>query len=139
MDIKRIAPTATVEFTLARKDEKGNPLTVKLEVSYVSADEVADFVEPGKRFRVSRAIRETLIDAVVSWDLTEDGQPVECDDRNRRRILPWLLGEELADDRPEEERRGKDGKPVPHPTPINLVLGRRLLAFAADDGNFLKN
>lgn len=124
MDIKRIMPTAEVEFTLDRKDEAGEPVTVKLTVSYVSVDEIGDFVESGKRFRFSKAAREMLIDAVCGWDLTEDGAPLECDEKNKRRVLPVLLGQRLAGTADN---------------PLELVLGRKLLEFAADDGNFLKN
>lgn len=124
MDIKSIVPTAEVEFTLDRKDDAGAPVTVKLKVNYITLDEVGDFVEPGKRFRLSKAVREILIDAVVGWDLTEDGAPLVCDDKAKRRVLPVLLGARLAGEADN---------------PFELILGRKLLDFAADERNFLKN
>lgn len=124
MDIKKIVPTAEIEFTLDRKDDQGEPVRVKLTTNYVTLDELGDFMEPGKRFRFSKAAREMLIDAVVGWDLTEDGKPLPCDETNKRRVLPVLLGARLAGE---------------SDNPFELVLGRRLLEFAGDEGNFLKN
>lgn len=124
MDIKKIMPTAEIEFTLDRKDADGQPVKVKLETSYISIDEVGDFIEPGKRFRFSKAACEMLIDAVVGWDLTEDGKPLACDDATKRRVLPVLLGTRVAGE---------------SKNPFELVLGRQLLEFAGNDENFLKN
>ena len=125
MDIKTIAPTTEVEFVLAdRKDESGEPVKVRLTTSFVSIDEVGDFVEPGKRFRLSRVIRDILIDAVVGWDLTEDGKPLACDDATKRRVLPVLFGMRVVGE---------------SDNPFELVLGRKLLDVAGDDKTFLKN
>jgi hypothetical protein len=139
MDIKNIVPTAEIEFTLDRKDGAGRPVTVKLKVNYVTLDEVGDFAVPGQRFRLSKAVREILIDAVVGWDLTEDGEPLACDDKAKRRVLPVLLGATLTDPRPEAARKDKDGKAIPYPNPFELILGRKLVDFAADERNYLKN
>jgi hypothetical protein len=124
MDIKKIMPTAEVEFTLDRLDDEGKPVSVKLTVNYVTLDEIGDFIEAGKRPRLSRIVREILIDAVVGWDLTEDGKPLVCDDATKRRVLPVLFGTRVA---------GESSNP------FELILGRKLLEFAGDDGNFLKN
>ena len=125
MDIKTIVPTADVEFVLAdRKDENGEPVKVRLTTAFVSIDEVGDFVEPGKRFRLSRVIRDILIDAVVGWDLTEDGKPLACVDATKRRVLPVLFGMRVVGE---------------SDNPFELVLGRKLLDVAGDDKTFLKN
>lgn len=124
MDIKSVVPTAEIEFTLDRKDAEGKPATVKLTTCFVAIDEVRDFIKPGERFRFSKAIREVLIDAVVGWDLTQDGKPIPCDEENKRKILPVLFGTRLAG---EEDH------------PYDLLLGLKLCEFAGDDRNFLKN
>jgi hypothetical protein len=124
MDIKSVIPTAEVEFELDRKDGEDKPVTVKLTVNFVSIEEVGDFIKPGAGFRLSKVVREILIDAVVGWDLTEGGKPLECDEANKRRVLPVLFG---------MRTKGESENP------FELILGRKLLDFAGDDRNFLKN
>lgn len=139
MDIKNIKPSADAVFTLEAKDEAGRAQTVRITVNYLTVDEVGDFFVPGRPFRFSLAARQMLMDATVGWDLTENGKPVECNDAEKQRLMPWLLGSMLEDDRPAPDRVDKDGNKIPHPNPLSLVLGRALLVFAADERNFLKN
>ena len=118
MEIKSIQPTAKFKADLAN----GQP--IELEIAFVAMDEVADYVKPGDKTRLSKVMRKLLIGAVTGWDLTSNEQPIPCDDANKEKYLNIILGLQM---KPEEgEKRG-------------AVLGLALLNFAADSENFLKN
>ncbi len=126
MDIKGIKPTASVTYEVAGK----GPLT--LEVEFIPLDAVPDYFPPAeemkksKRVKFAPVVRALLIDAIVGWDLTEDGKPLPCDDETKAKYLPVILGFHVK------------GKSDPD-NPLANVLGRRLLEFAGDPENFLKN
>ena len=118
MEIKSIQPTARFKADLA------NGQHIELEVAYIAMDEVKDYVKPGEQYRQSKVFRKMLIDAVSGWDLTSDGQAIQCNAENRDKYLPIILGLQLKVE--EGEKYGD-------------VLGVALLGFAADSENFLKN
>lgn len=127
MDIKSIKPTAQVTFEL---EGKGGSVT--FEVAFIALDQVGDYLPkaqaPGqpaaKPAKFSTLVRAMLIDAVQSWDLTENGEPLACDEETKERYLPVIFGLRIKGDQEN---------------PFDKVLGRALMNFAGDSENFLKN
>jgi hypothetical protein len=125
MDIKSIQPTADITFTMA--DEQLGTLT--LTVGFLAQDEVADYIEVGKKKKLSGLIREMLIDGVKDWDLKSNGQPVPCTDEEKKKHLPIILGLKIKVDEEDETKR----------MIFDDILGRALMEFAGNEKNFLKN
>ena len=130
MDIKSIQPLADVAYEL--DSNRPEPMTVKFTVAFVAEDEIPDYLpakpDGRRKFKASSLLREMLIDAVRGWDLTMDGKPLECNEENKRKYLPIILGLKI---------KRKDG--APKGETLDDVLGRALLNFAGDPENFLKN
>ena len=125
-DIKRImALSEWLEYELEDTPEKIiDPPKIRLRVKYYNPMAGQDV--PEGTTRISARIRESLIDAIRDWDLTEAGIPVPCTDEKKaelRPLLDALLSMML--------KKEKDKPPA--------VLGTEILIFASDKGNFLKN
>jgi len=130
MEVKRINPTATATFKV--KAQGGGEETITFKVRMLGLHEIPDYVpkaEKGVKLRQSKIITEALIDTVLGWDITLDGQPIECNEANRREWLPYLLGLKVI--REDEGQRDKFS--------LDDILGMALLYFAGDPENFLKN
>lgn len=70
----------------------------------------------------SSVVVEMVLDAIVEWDLTENGAPLPCTEETKRRLVPFLrclLAEKLK------------GEPS--------LLALALVAYAGNAENFLKN
>lgn len=121
MEIRELKPTAEAEFQVVGTD--GLQYPVKFTVAYLGAYMIPDYVRAADAatLRLSRVMMDALVDVVVAWDLTENGQPIPCTEENKRRYFPSILGLRLAGEEPGE------------------FLGWALLAFAGEQGNFLKN
>ncbi len=135
MDIANIQPTATVTFEIDRGEKE--PLPITFTVALIPLDMIGDYFprpqldaegkpKPARPLKLSGVIRSMLIEAVQGWDLTEKGEPLECNEANKEKHLPFILGLRVK------------GKANPE-NPFANVLGRALLEFAADSENFLKN
>ena len=125
MEIKNITPTIKRTFMLVRAS---GPVPVTLEIGFVSPGDVADFLPvkpvPGAPpVRVGKVIQKILIDAVVGWDLTRNGEPIPCSPEEKAAILPVLLGVQVAAD--------------DDPGQVDGTLGWRLFAEASNDAAFL--
>ncbi|MFA5284157.1 MAG: hypothetical protein WC347_01040 [Smithellaceae bacterium] len=125
MDIKSIQPTADITF--AMEDEQLG--TLSLTVGFLAQDDVADYIEAGEKKKLSKLIREMLIDAVKGWDLKSNGKPVPCTDEEKKKHLPIILGLKIKVENEEGKKRML----------FDDVLGRALLEFAGNEKNFLKN
>jgi len=120
MDIKSITPTSRVTFELDGKDA-----SVTFDVAFVAPDQLGDYVTANAADnRLSALVRKVLIDAVGGWDLTEDGVPIPCTAETKAKYLPIIFGLVI---KTEAEN------------PFDKVLGRALLNYAMEPGNFLKN
>jgi len=140
MELREIKPTAEVTFLLEKGTAPAVPIT--FSVSFVPGDAADDYIKRPKKVpgeggkpilipqenRIGDIFRGILIDAVVGWDLTTEGQPIPCTMEKKREILPTLLGMAV---KPTAETDESD--------PFGRVLGRALLAFALEAENFLKN
>ncbi len=131
MDIRNIQQTATVTFEIDRGEKPAIPVT--FTVGYVSLDSIRDHFPPvernakgePKRPRLSEVRTSMLIEAVQSWDLTEDRQPLECNQATKEKWLPLILGLPI---------KAKEGEG----DPFSNVLGLALLNFAGDAENFFR-
>jgi hypothetical protein len=140
MELREIKPTAEVTFLLDKGAAPAVP--IMFTVKFVPGDAADDHIKRPRRIkdgegkpvlvpqenRIGDIFRGILIDAVVGWDLTTDGQPIPCTMEKKREILPTLLGMMV-----------KSSAEVDENDPFGRVLGRSLLAFAMDAENFLKN
>ncbi len=77
-------------------------------------------IEEGE-FRAGRGLVLSAVQAVVEWDLEENGKPIPCNESTKVRYLRPILGEAI------EGTEGKD------------LLGVRIVRDAQDRENFLKN
>jgi hypothetical protein len=131
MEVKNLNPTAVATFKV--KPKRGDEQAVSFTVRLLGIHEIPDYVPtpgPGVKFRQSKVITEALIDTVSGWDITCDGgQPVECNEENKRKFLPYLLGLRVI--KGDEEPGAK--------LSMDNILGMALLEFAGDSENFLKN
>jgi hypothetical protein len=139
MEIREIKPTAEAMFLLDKGDKPPVPIT--LTVKFVPGDAADDYIKRPKRIKdeagkdvlvpqenkLSEILRAVLIDAVVGWDLTSGGEPIECTIEKKKELLPTILG--LMIKAPEGAGAGSHER----------VLGWALLNFAGDGDNFLKN
>lgn len=114
MKIKSIQPTA--KFTAVMGDDQ----TIMLEVKFLAIDEVWEDGKTSDGIKVSNAFRKSIIHSVVGWDLVDEkNDPIPCDDENRAKYLPIILGMVAK------------GSKVP--------LVYEVQEFARDSKNFLKN
>lgn len=126
MEIKSITPTIRETFTL---DRASGPVDVTLEVGYVSIGSASDFLpkEGEAPTRPGKVLQQVLIDAVVGWDLTQDGKPIPCTAEKKAEILPVLFGIPVVP---------RDGEA---PAGVHGTLGWRLYFLASNDERFLGN
>jgi hypothetical protein len=134
MDIKGVEPTAKAEFEV--EAPSGELETVRLEVRFVPLDNITDYLprdaaNPGASPpKLAPSIRQMLMDAVVGWDLTENGAPLNCTAENKARILPVIFGLRVTK---------LNGEELQERSVLDRIFGRALLEFATDAGNYLKN
>jgi hypothetical protein len=110
MEVKSINPTAKYTAELA------NGQHLELEMTFIPV--ALDAIDYANDRRPSKLIKGIIIDSLVGWDLTTNGEPIPCDKRNKELHVPQILANEK-----------KDGG----------FIGIELFGFAADAENFLKN
>jgi hypothetical protein len=131
MEISSITPTIKETFTVVRAH---GPETITMEFGYVSLGDTPNYLPPpakdgepaAERPKLSEVIKRLLIDAVVSWDLTTNGEPIPCTLAMKQTYLPTLFG--LPMQMPEGEKAG-----------VYDTLGWKLFSIAQDEGRFLGN
>jgi len=117
---KRIQPVSNwVTFKL--KTKKLEPPEIKLKLAPVNRYiECATTVSrPGVRNRMTQAVVNAVLNSIVDWDITENGEKIELTDENIAGVMIPLLGEEVA-----------GGK---------MLFGFEIFGFISDEDNFLKN
>jgi hypothetical protein len=131
MEINEIKPTAKVTFQV--KGIGGKVQAETFEVKYCGLNQIPDYIPkpvPGVKSRPSHTHTEAMIEAVVGWTLTHDGgKPIECNEENKRKYLPYVLGMEII----------REGRKPGDDFDMDDVLGWALVNFAGDPENFLKN
>lgn len=139
MELKDIAPTATATFRVIGPGDKEEVLG--FTVRYIGRHMYQDYVpSPGRAIkkegadpeeeappvRISTVVTGALVDAVEEWTgITAGGKPLPCTEANRKKVLPHLLGMRVADADIHD--------------PFQALLGWRLIFFASQTENFLKN
>ena len=117
---QRIQPVSNwVTFKL--KTKKLEPPEIKLKLApvnrYIETATTAN--RPGVRNRMTQAVVNAVLNSIVDWDITENGEKIELTDENIAGVMIPLLGEEVA-----------EGK---------MLLGFKIFGFISDEDNFLKN
>lgn len=98
-----------------------DPPVIKLKIGPIMEDiPIADMVD-NRNSSPSEGdiVSYKLYDAIQDWDFTSNGQKVPLTRQNKQRILRPLLGLKLKGE--------------------NQILGTKLLVYASNKENFLKN
>ena len=126
MNIGDIKPLAKFEADLA------NGKHFICEVEYISFGlSGGDFVNRnGEKERFSKVVKESLIEAMATWNLYDmENEPIPCTIENKKRRLPFILGQDLKGPEPIEN------EPVKYAGCVGIALWN----FAHDSENFSKN
>jgi hypothetical protein len=133
MKIRELNPTADVAFQVVTRT---GVESINFTVRFLGRNEMPDFipaVAEGGKPRASRLISEALVDAVESWDISQETpegeQPLPCTPENKRKYFPQLLALQVS---------MMNGKPADGKV-LDDVLGVALVNFAGDPENFVKN
>ncbi len=98
MDISKIKPTAEMAYEYVikwKRNEDGTEIPeltdkVKLEIEFYGDDEFVDYRDDNRR--LSQKMRDVIARKVIGWDLTDNGAPVPCNDENKAKWLPLIIG-----------------------------------------------
>ena len=133
-----------LELEVASKKVIG-PL--KFLVKPLSSDDQLDMADISREDR--KAFLNKIQDLVIDWDLTKDGEKLECSDENKKSYLPYLIPMNLKEEKKKKEDEGPkeiladedlDKKPeAKRARFIQDTVGLRILGFAQDFTNFIKN
>ncbi len=107
---------------------------LRFKVKPLSSDEQIDLAEAGKG-NIKDFLKQ-INELVLDWDLEDEKEKLICDDENKKKYLPYLIGMrvklEKDDDSMIEDEEGKKIK-------IIKSVGVTIISFAQDFGNFVKN
>ena len=114
---------------------------MKFLIKPLSSDGQLDMAEVGRESH--KDFLNKIQDLVIDWDLTNNGEKLECNDENKKLYLPYLIPMNLKAEKAEKE----EGKEVmadedldkPKIQKIPDSVGLAILGFAQDFGNFIKN
>ncbi len=121
---------------------------LKFRIKPQTSDDQLDMAEIGREDK--KGFLNKILDLVLDWNLTKDGESLPCDDENKKAYLPYLIPMNLKKEKKEkkEEEQPKeifadedlDKKPQPKRARfIQDTVGLRILGFAQDFSNFIKN
>jgi hypothetical protein len=119
MDVKIIKAVSEWQTFTLQTPDLGFNLEIKLKVKPNDPLASADHNEERTSGQMSEYVRKCVLDSVVDWDLTTEGQPLPVTQENKDKYLKPLLGILIKD----EVR----------------CFGISVLEFARDWSNFLKN
>lgn len=108
-----------VEYPLETKMLE--PPAIRVRLRPLDRYDITDNTVEEGALRAGRGIVLSAVQAVVDWDLSENGQPLACNEANKVRYLRPILGEPVA---------GTEGREL---------LGIRIVRDAQDRELFLKN
>jgi hypothetical protein len=120
-----------LELEVESKNVTGS---LEFKVKPLSSDEQIDLAEAGEG-----NIKDFLLkvnELVLDWNLEDGESKLVCDDENKKKYLPYLIGMrvklEKGDDSTIEDEEGKKIKVI-------KSVGLTIISFAQDFGNFVKN
>lgn len=119
---------------------------LKFMVKPLTSDDQLDMAEISREDK--KGFLNKILDLVLDWDLTKNGEPLLCDDENKKAYMPYLIPMNL---KKEKEKKKEEPKEIladedldikPEPKRARFVqdtVGLRILGFAQDFTNFIKN
>ena len=117
---------------------------LKFLVKPLSSDDQLDMADIGREDK--KGFLNKILDLILDWNLTQNGSPLECSDENKKSYLPYLipmnLKKEKKKEEPEEIMADEDLDKKPEPKRARFIqdsVGLRILGFAQDFSNFIKN
>ena len=125
-------------------DSEKIPDPVKFKIKPLSSMDQLEYGEAARDDRAKYLLK--LYDLVLDWDLTNNGNKLDCTKANKELYMKYLLPLDLKD--PEEEEgpkeiladEDKDKKEDEKPgKKIKNTVGLAIFNFAKDFTNFIKN
>jgi len=119
---------------------------LKFLVKPQTSNDQLDMAEIGRDDK--KGFLTKILDLILDWDLTKNGEPLLCDDENKKAYMPYLIPMNLKKEEKKKEEEPKeiladedlDEKPEPKRARfIQDTVGLRILGFAQDFSNFIKN
>jgi len=121
MDISKLNSGAWLEVEPI--DEKIGTIRLKLSsISMVQAEEFTEIFSEENQNAVRR-IMDQISELIVDWNLESEGKKIECNEENKKRYLPHIFKVMVRDEDKEEP----------------VILGAKIIEFAQNIDNFLKN
>ncbi len=108
---------------------------LKFKIKPLSSDEQIDLAEAGEGD--IKDFLKQVNGLVLDWDLEDGKEKLICNDENKKKYLPYLIGMKIKKEENEEEftiedESGKEVKAI-------KSVGITIITFAQDFGNFVKN
>jgi len=119
---------------------------LKFLVKPLSSDDQLDMADVSREDK--KGFLNKIQDLVLDWNLTKNGETLPCDAENKAAYLPYLIPMNLKEEEKEEDEKPKeiladedlDKKPEPKRARfVQDTVGLRILGFAQDFTNFIKN
>lgn len=114
MDINKLRATARISFRLNGPE----PIDLEFEVRPIAFDLARTMVGQADLTEIERRL---VADAIVDWNLEENGQKIECNAENKAKYLEFLF----------RMRTDQDDA-----NPVGTTILDRLFEFASDQKNF---
>lgn len=116
------------------KSEKKDK-SLRLRIKPLSAKDQSDLADAA-----SKDVREffsSISKVIIDWDLTQNGEKLPCNDEEKEKYLPFLIGMEIKEPEKKDEELDEDEEEEKEKFP-NLI-GFEILKFAQNFDNFIKN
>ncbi|MCK5127902.1 MAG: hypothetical protein KAR42_16715 [candidate division Zixibacteria bacterium] len=116
---------------------------LKFLVKPLSSDDQLDMADIGRDDK--KQFLNTILDLVLDWNLTQNGQKLPCDAENKELYLKYLIPMNLKEKEEEKEKETKEimaDEDLDKPKPARIIpdtVGLSILGFAQDFSNFIKN
>lgn len=118
---KKIQPVSNwVTFKL--KTDKLEPPEIKLKLAPVNRyiESTTMVQRAGATKRMTQAVVNAILNSIVDWDITENGEKIELTDENIAGVMIPLLGEVIQGTK-------------------RMLLGFKIFEYISNEENFLKN
>lgn len=112
---------------------------LKLKIKPLSA---AEQIEYGRIAAENRdEYLKKIYDLVLEWNLTNNGQPVPCDEKNRELYLKYLVPLSLKQEKKQRKEilADQDKDKEEEEPKVKMTVGLAMFNFAKDFTNFVKN
>lgn len=115
MEIRKLRAEAEISFTLNTPE----PTELRFVVRPIAFDRIRSM---GAVDDMAEVERRLVKDAVVGWNLEENGQPIPCTEENKEKFLEFLFRLRVEEDTEKN--------------PIGVTILDKLFEFASEQKNF---